>query len=169
MDDPHFYYLGEEEEHCYFRRIVVTFDDKDDRIGTQSRKDTSCVLHQKGRLPPMALVLPASVTVQVPATSANLGPGFDSLGLALQLYNRFEVEEVSWRAIASARSSQPSIEIQGTLGANLSPARITCFSVPLLRSSNASRLIYLLYAFVCLSTFHQDAVWGAVLLRSSAG
>ncbi len=120
MDDPHFYYLGEEEEHCYFRRIVVTFDDKDDRIGTQSRKDTSCVLHQKGRLPPMALVLPASVTVQVPATSANLGPGFDSLGLALQLYNRFEVEEVSWRAIASARSSQPSIEIQGTLGANLS-------------------------------------------------
>ena len=41
----------------------------------------------------MALVLPASVTVLTPATSANLGPGFDSLGLALQLYNRFEVEE----------------------------------------------------------------------------
>ncbi|NJK90610.1 MAG: homoserine kinase [Blastochloris sp.] len=29
-----------------------------------------------------------SVTVQVPATTANLGPGFDVLGLALQLYNR---------------------------------------------------------------------------------
>jgi homoserine kinase len=28
-----------------------------------------------------------SVTVQVPATSANLGPGFDSLGLALSLHN----------------------------------------------------------------------------------
>lgn len=28
---------------------------------------------------------PASVTVRVPATSANLGPGFDSLGLALEL------------------------------------------------------------------------------------
>ncbi len=41
----------------------------------------------------MALVLPASVTVLTPATSANLGPGFDSLGLALQLYNRFEVVE----------------------------------------------------------------------------
>ena len=28
--------------------------------------------------------------VQVPATSANLGPGFDSFGMALKLYNRFE-------------------------------------------------------------------------------
>jgi homoserine kinase len=30
--------------------------------------------------------------IQVPATSANLGPGFDSLGLALNLYDRFTVE-----------------------------------------------------------------------------
>ena len=29
------------------------------------------------------------ITVQVPATSANCGPGFDSLGLALELYNIF--------------------------------------------------------------------------------
>lgn len=29
------------------------------------------------------------VTVRVPATSANLGPGFDSFGLALDLHNRF--------------------------------------------------------------------------------
>jgi homoserine kinase len=29
----------------------------------------------------------------VPATSANLGPGFDALGLAMNLYNRFEAEE----------------------------------------------------------------------------
>lgn len=28
-----------------------------------------------------------SVRVTVPATSANLGPGFDSLGLALTLYD----------------------------------------------------------------------------------
>src|SRR5205807_7928172 len=41
----------------------------------------------------MVLALPVTVTVLTPATSANLGPGFDSLGLALQLYNRFEVEE----------------------------------------------------------------------------
>ncbi|WP_251440343.1 homoserine kinase [Veillonella intestinalis] len=30
-----------------------------------------------------------SIVVQVPATSANCGPGFDSLGLALELYNTF--------------------------------------------------------------------------------
>lgn len=62
----------------------------------------------------MALVLPASVTVLTPATSANLGPGFDSLGLALQLYNRFEVEE------SGDDPLHPSIEVQGALGAGLS-------------------------------------------------
>lgn len=30
--------------------------------------------------------------VRIPATSANLGPGFDSLGLALQLYNDFHIK-----------------------------------------------------------------------------
>ena len=30
--------------------------------------------------------------LRVPATSANLGPGFDSLGLALGLYNRFSIK-----------------------------------------------------------------------------
>jgi homoserine kinase len=33
-----------------------------------------------------------AVRVRVPATSANLGPGFDSLGLALTLYDEIEVE-----------------------------------------------------------------------------
>ena len=36
---------------------------------------------------------PRSFTVSVPATSANLGPGFDVLGLALPLYNRLTVTE----------------------------------------------------------------------------
>ena len=31
--------------------------------------------------------------VSVPATSANLGPGFDALGLALTLYNEVYLEE----------------------------------------------------------------------------
>ena len=31
------------------------------------------------------------IRVKVPATSANLGPGFDSMGLALRLYNEFEI------------------------------------------------------------------------------
>lgn len=33
--------------------------------------------------------MPSSVTVTVPATTANIGPGFDCLGAALSLYNRF--------------------------------------------------------------------------------
>ena len=33
-----------------------------------------------------------SITVQVPATSANCGPGFDCLGVALNLYNLFNFE-----------------------------------------------------------------------------
>lgn len=34
------------------------------------------------------------VKVKVPATSANLGPGFDALGISLNLYNNFEFEEI---------------------------------------------------------------------------
>jgi homoserine kinase len=34
------------------------------------------------------------IKVRVPATSANLGPGFDCLGIALNLYNKFELEEI---------------------------------------------------------------------------
>lgn len=62
----------------------------------------------------MALVLPASVTVLTPATSANLGPGFDSLGLALQLYNRFEVVEHGDDPL------HPPITVKGALGDGLS-------------------------------------------------
>ena len=35
------------------------------------------------------------VTVKIPATSANMGPGFDNLGIALTIYNTFTVEEVA--------------------------------------------------------------------------
>jgi homoserine kinase len=38
--------------------------------------------------------------VLVPATSANLGPGFDSFGLALNLHNRFEAELASEWAVS---------------------------------------------------------------------
>lgn len=62
----------------------------------------------------MALVLPVMASVLIPATSANLGPGYDSLGLALQLYNRFEVEE--W----GDDPEHPAIEVIGDLGKGLS-------------------------------------------------
>lgn len=34
------------------------------------------------------------INIRVPATTANLGPGFDSLGIALNLYNEFSFEEI---------------------------------------------------------------------------
>jgi homoserine kinase len=43
------------------------------------------------------------ITVRVPATSANLGPGFDALGLALRLYNTLTIEP----------APSPQIEIDG--------------------------------------------------------
>jgi len=36
----------------------------------------------------------AKITVKVPATTANLGPGFDVLGMALNLYNTMTLEEI---------------------------------------------------------------------------
>jgi len=39
----------------------------------------------------VSVVAHRSVTVRVPATSANLGPGFDTLGLALGLYDELKV------------------------------------------------------------------------------
>jgi homoserine kinase len=57
---------------------------------------------------------PTTVAVLTPATSANLGPGFDTLGLALQLYNRFDIEVVDGDAQC------PQIIVQGALGSGLS-------------------------------------------------
>ncbi len=45
-----------------------------------------------------------TVTVRVPATSANLGPGFDTLGLALALYDELEV---------TATASGVEIDVEG--------------------------------------------------------
>ncbi|MBA3265149.1 MAG: homoserine kinase [Nocardioidaceae bacterium] len=45
-----------------------------------------------------------NVTVRAPATSANLGPGFDSLGLSLELYDEVQ---------ASVASSAVPVEISG--------------------------------------------------------
>ena len=45
------------------------------------------------------------VKVRVPATTANLGPGFDTLGLALAFYDELEVEAVS--------GSSVTVEVEG--------------------------------------------------------
>jgi homoserine kinase len=49
-----------------------------------------------------------SVIVTVPATTANLGPGFDCLGAALSLYNRFEFSRLPAEA-----GSALTIEVSG--------------------------------------------------------
>lgn len=55
-----------------------------------------------------------TVVVDVPATTANVGPGFDTLGIALRLYNRVSVE-------LSVRSQ---IELRDAAGAVASPGSI---------------------------------------------
>jgi homoserine kinase len=53
-----------------------------------------------------------SIRIRVPATTANLGPGFDCLGLALDIWNEVEVEETG---------DHPDIRIDGE-GADRLPA-----------------------------------------------
>ena len=43
--------------------------------------------------------MPDSITSRVPGTSANLGPGFDALGLAVRLYNFVEVQPAAKRGV----------------------------------------------------------------------
>lgn len=66
---------------------------------------------------------PRTVTVRVPASTSNLGSGFDTLGLALRLYNRVEVTRTTkpglrilnpasaTEAAAIARLVEPVVEL----------------------------------------------------------
>ncbi|NLG65041.1 MAG: homoserine kinase [Actinobacteria bacterium] len=58
-----------------------------------------------------------SVTVRVPATTANLGPGFDCLGLALDLWNeaRFSVEGTGLRVTSDGEASGRVPQDEGNL------------------------------------------------------
>lgn len=56
-----------------------------------------------------------TITVKVPATSANLGPGFDCAGLSLNLYNRFtftrtQREQVSIDVLGEGQGLIPTTE-----------------------------------------------------------
>lgn len=56
-------------------------------------------------MPPVTVALPAGLTgrATVAASSANLGPGFDSLGLALALYDQIVVETCSGATVVDVR------------------------------------------------------------------
>lgn len=72
--------------------------------------------------------MPTPVTVTVPATTANIGPGFDCLGTALTLYNQFQF------SLLSAKRNPLEIQVKG-----LAAERV---------STDASNLVY--QAFVKL-------------------
>ncbi|MGW0590166.1 homoserine kinase [Streptosporangium sp. NPDC002607] len=58
-------------------------------------------------------MISGKVTVQVPATSANLGPGFDTLGLALDLHDEVEVELFEPSGGSGSRSAVIEVEGEG--------------------------------------------------------
>lgn len=88
--------------------------------GTQSRTEAPNTLAPAPPAPdvdsrPDECHAGSTVRVQVPATSANLGPGFDALGLALDLH-----EEVRLRRLPP-RETQPRIAVRGLAAGRLPP------------------------------------------------
>ena len=78
------------------------------------------------------------IRVRVPATTSNLGPGFDALGLALRLYNTLELEP----------ADAPRIEVEGEGAATLprDPAHLAyraALAVAALRGGTAPRAFHL--------------------------
>ena len=55
------------------------------------------------------------IKIQIPATSANLGAGFDALGLALTYYNYIEMEECDKIDITAA----DGLDIPWTIRTNI--------------------------------------------------
>jgi homoserine kinase len=69
-----------------------------------------------------AFLAPAQVRVQVPATSANLGPGFDALGLALGMYDELDLRISSEpglriEAYGDAPTDETNLVVQGARAA----------------------------------------------------
>jgi homoserine kinase len=54
----------------------------------------------------------SSVTVTVPATTANLGPGFDCIGAALKLYNHFKFTRVEEGGFSIAVTGEEAQRVQ---------------------------------------------------------
>ncbi|MEV6863463.1 homoserine kinase [Streptosporangium subroseum] len=69
------------------------------------------ILLLEGSRPGISMTDSSKVVVRVPATSANLGPGFDTLGLALSLYD--EVEASLFEPSEDPASPGVVIEIEG--------------------------------------------------------
>ena len=76
------------------------------------------------------------VSVRVPATSANLGPGFDCFGLALPIYNTITIEELV----------DPNEDIQINVFSD--KFDVTEFHIPTDKSNIVYRAVDLLFAYI---------------------
>jgi homoserine kinase len=66
----------------------------------------------------------SEVTIRIPATTANLGPGFDCLGIALQLANRVTVR----KADAATQGTSPSTMAREAADQFFAASGVTSFS-----------------------------------------
>ncbi|HXF68575.1 MAG TPA: homoserine kinase [Thermoflexus sp.] len=92
------------------------------------------------------------IRVRVPATTANLGPGFDGMGLALCLYNEIEAEPASTLEVmiegegadvlprdATNRVVRAAAALFERLGSSLPPMRVRCHNrIPLMSGLGSS-------------------------------
>ena len=94
------------------------------------------------------------IRVAAPATTANLGPGYDCLGMALDLWNTVEVEPLSGGAPSVAVAGEGAGELEAgagnlvyrsmeflhrELGRSIPPVRVTCANeIPLARGLGSS-------------------------------
>ena len=59
----------------------------------------------------MSVLVGRKVSVKVPATSANLGPGFDTLGMALSYYDELDVEAVAGSGVSVEVTGEGAEEV----------------------------------------------------------
>jgi len=52
------------------------------------------------------------VKIRIPATSANLGPGFDCLGLAIALYNEVSIKPSSYQSISVKGEGEENVKLK---------------------------------------------------------
>ena len=92
------------------------------------------------------------ITVRAPATTANMGPGFDSLGMALEVFNTISIERSDQFSIhinghgAVELSTGPDnmvyrgvAAVYGAAGAELPPLAVACHNeIPLRRGLGSS-------------------------------
>ena len=119
-----------------------------------------------------------SFSVQVPATSANLGPGFDALGMALGLWNTVHIEPCECLEIQIAGEGAGEVSagpenlvyralarVSERLGASPPPVRLRCENtIPLARGLGSSSAA-IVAGLLAGNRLHGDSLDTAQLLE----